>query len=371
MVATQLDQAVSTFVSLLLLVCLSGCDSSVTSREEPPQTGAVLPIAEQRDFRVLFLGNSHTARHNVPGMVSKIVEAMGHSFSFKYCDGSFIESMSNDPSILDQISSGKWNVAVLQGQKISMSGKYIYSTKEAESLSALIHEHEARVIWYSEWGREGIEGETERIEKIYGGIAKVNDDEIAEVGKVWQRAMSRRDDLKLFSVDGNHASKTGAFLSALALAVAITQEDCRDLPYLNLDEFNIRDGDQELQAFFRTVVSEHFAIKRVLDADSDLGALRNHNCEERSLTETVKAYVKGMRELSFDGCPDDFRTAFETHILAWEDSIPFFDNHLELRGEMHDLFEQIRSQDGATKNELEAVEKAIWRSWSDVESASR
>ena len=47
----------------------------------------------------------------------------------------------------------------------------------------------------------------------------------------------------------------------------------------------------------------------------------------------------------------------------------FFKSFPDLRGEMHDLFNEIRKRDEKTKTKLESVEKEIWGTWAEVENA--
>jgi hypothetical protein len=111
------------------------------------------------------------------------------------------------------------------------------------------------------------------------------------------------------------------------------------------------------------------AVARVLQQDDVLGTQRNHACETAPLAQAVRDYVRGLAALDFSGCPDDFVDAFTRHREAWEASIPFFEAYHDLRGEMHDLFEQIRDRDPSTKAELEELEAGIWGTWAEVEAA--
>ncbi|UNZ00015.1 hypothetical protein MQE36_06610 [Zhouia spongiae] len=108
-------------------------------------------------------------------------------------------------------------------------------------------------------------------------------------------------------------------------------------------------------------------IDRVLLADSQLGKKRNHECEQISLTQTIDNYVKGLREVDFGNCPLEFERAFEKHIAAWVEMTKVTDRYSGLRGEMHDLFDQIKQ----TKDSVQFDKslKEIWRSWEVIEKS--
>lgn len=77
-----------------------------------------------------------------------------------------------------------------------------------------------------------------------------------------------------------------------------------------------------------------------------------------------------LDSIDFSECPIEFAKAFERHRDAWEGSIPFFERFGHLRGELHELFEQIRNIDEATEAALKAHENQIWGTWAEVEAAA-
>ena len=82
-------------------------------------------------------------------------------------------------------------------------------------------------------------------------------------------------------------------------------------------------------------------IKNIIAEDESLGKTRNHNCEKISLSETIRIYANGLEALDFAECPEKFSTAFQSHIKAWKEMIIITDKYPNLRGEMHDLFDEI------------------------------
>ncbi len=112
------------------------------------------------------------------------------------------------------------------------------------------------------------------------------------------------------------------------------------------------------------------AIYDVLSIDSELGIIRNQATETRSLAAAIREYVASIDSVDFGACPADFAEAFRAHRNAWEESIPFFERFPDLRGEMHELFEQIRRQSVDVRDELERTEVPIWDTWREVEAVA-
>lgn len=108
-------------------------------------------------------------------------------------------------------------------------------------------------------------------------------------------------------------------------------------------------------------------IGRIIAADDSLGAVRNHASETISLSESIRNYAAGLKKLDFRDCPPAFTKAFENHRQAWLAMVPFVERFPEMRGEMHELFEQLEKGEQAA--EFRPLLKAIWDTWEEVESA--
>ncbi len=106
-------------------------------------------------------------------------------------------------------------------------------------------------------------------------------------------------------------------------------------------------------------------IQQVIAIDDSLGNIRNHACEKISLSQTIKNYSNALSKIDFSGCPTDFSESFHNHIRAWDDIIDVTNNHAHLRGEMHDLFDQIKESKDSTL--FNSKVKSIWDTWADIE----
>ncbi len=215
------------FQALLLVgfVSVSGCAVKPAARpvasESVPQSDPV-----NANISLLFIGNSHTYACDLPELVSKMVRHVtpGKTVACRVVSVPHLEQAANDPSVQATIESQKWTFVVLQAQKISSSGKIIYSTKDGIALAKVAKDHGAKVYFFSEWARKGIDWERKWTEDIYAGMAKEADVGLIPVGRAWDAALAKQPDLPLHDFDGNHESETGAFLTASVIAGMITGE---------------------------------------------------------------------------------------------------------------------------------------------------
>ena len=114
-----------------------------------------------------------------------------------------------------------------------------------------------------------------------------------------------------------------------------------------------------------TVVLNKNCIDKIIKIDDSLGKIRNHECEKISLSQTITNYANSLNNLDFNDCPQHFKIAFKNHEQAWRNMISLTNNYSEIRGEMHNLFNQIEaSKDSAT---FKPLLKNIWDTWSVIE----
>lgn len=223
-----------------------------TTLSSPIVTEARLPSAEGQatspdlkladaDFRLLFVGNSHTAMHELPLLVRKMIEHQhpGKTVMTNYIPCAFLEDAANNPECISEIKTRPWKHVILQAQKISMSGKFAYSRKEGIELAILAKVHGATAVYYPEWGLKGVAGDGERQLKVYVEMAKEGGADVAPVSRAWDLALKKNPKLELHSSDGNHQSAVGAFLTACVLYGQITGESPLALakyPYASANE---------------------------------------------------------------------------------------------------------------------------------------
>lgn len=247
-------------------VVTSGCDVNKNQNQPTNSSGQSGSAREteitqldetEYGLRILFLGNSHTWRNDIPGLVKQILESNDPETNVKVQSekGTFLSSFVNNQKILDQIKNGNWDFVVLQGQKISSSGKYTYPTDAAESLSELIRQSGSTVVWYSEWGLQDRPEHYLEIEMVYQGLQQVGD-LFAPVGRVWSEMFARDPNLVLHDPDGNHSNIHGANLAALTLSTMIAKTDCRSFPGIQQSELS----SEEWKTFTETtwVVVENY-----------------------------------------------------------------------------------------------------------------
>jgi hypothetical protein len=228
----------------LLLLCgvACGCGSPT-----PPAGVALtgpgpsdLDQVRAADFSVLFVGNSHTSAHDIPGLVSRMIRHRhpDKTVITRVLVVGFLEDAARTPSHTEEVANGPWKQVVLQAQKVSESGRFEYSRVEGIDLAKAGKARGADVVFYAEWGLRGKEGDGAKQEKVYREMAEASGARVACVRRAWESALAARPDLPLYADDGNHQAELGAFLTAAVLYGVLTGESptaLADFPYPNTD----------------------------------------------------------------------------------------------------------------------------------------
>lgn len=203
---------------LALPVMLGACGGGGTATM--PQAVALEPA----DVAVLMIGNSHTAGAGLPAKLQTLLETAlpGRRVLVAVAPSSaFLDEHLQDGSTLAMLAARRWQAVVLQAQKYSASGQFEYPTAAAEELVRRTRAQGAVPLLYPEWARSGID-EVDRIWALHSGISERARACVAPIPQAWASALAADPTLPLHDADGNHASNTGAQLTAWVLMATLT-----------------------------------------------------------------------------------------------------------------------------------------------------
>jgi hypothetical protein len=197
------------------------------------------PIAaaedEAKDYEILLIGNSHSSRNNLPGLLTMLIETGLPSKTVHARTAprwGFLVDHLQDNKTRQLLESQPWTHVILQAQKYSSSGRYFYPTTAAEELIRRAKLQDAVPIMFPEWPRRGNIEEGQRVHELHQQIAAREPACVAPVGLAWQLALEQNPSLKLHAPDGNHSNRQGALLTAYVLYEVITGKPAAQLPYV-------------------------------------------------------------------------------------------------------------------------------------------
>jgi hypothetical protein len=189
--------------------------------------------------RILFVGNSFTARNNLPGLLTGLAGARGVELEHKLIQagGASLRQHLNAGKALDAIASGGFDVVVLQEQSTLPIKNPARFREGARDFDAAIKEAGARTALYLTWARRNAPETQQALTSAYAGSAVELGATLVPVGPVWERFLSTHDQPVLHDKDNSHPALAGSYLAACVFLIALLEQDPVgiDVPVKGLD----------------------------------------------------------------------------------------------------------------------------------------
>jgi len=189
--------------------------------------------------RILFVGNSFTARNNLPGLLSGLAGARGIELEYKLIQagGASLRQHLNAGQALDAIATGGFEVVVLQEQSTLPIKSPARFREGARDFDAAIKEAGARTALYLTWARRNAPESQQALTFAYVASAAELGAALVPVGPVWERFLSLHDQPVLHDKDNSHPALPGSYLAACVFLIALLEQDPVgiDVPVKGLD----------------------------------------------------------------------------------------------------------------------------------------
>lgn len=176
-----------------------------------------------KTLKLLFIGNSHTYKNYVPGIVKDLFAQTGVDV---HCTalvegGKELSYHAERRETEMNILYGGYDYIILQG-KGSVFEPEAYLEGGRTIYNKWISRTDAKTILYLVWSDKGKwEPQSTRVE-AHSTLAREIGASVAPAGEIWKPMMRRRPAPELYQPDGNHANPTGSYIAACSIFYAIT-----------------------------------------------------------------------------------------------------------------------------------------------------
>src|SRR5687768_9402434 len=177
-------------------------------------------------MKILFIGNSFTARNNVPGLIADMAGARGHTMEHKLISagGASLRMHWNKGVAPKAIEQGGWDYVVLQEQS-TLPVKNAQRTHENIRLfDEAIKASGAKMALYLTWAREKVPETQKALTDCYMSIGQELGATVVPVGVAWQRVLGTQGHPVLHDKDGSHPTLAGSYLAACVFLAALFDE---------------------------------------------------------------------------------------------------------------------------------------------------
>lgn len=178
--------------------------------------------AARGEMRVLFIGNSFTARNDVPGLVAWMARARGVVMETRLISrgGASLRMHWNKGEAAAAIRDGGYSAVVLQEQSTLPVKSAARMHESVRLFDGVIRGAGARTVLYMTWARRGEPGAQRVIAEAYTSIGREIGAAVAPAGLAWERALAGEGGdgaPVLHDKDGSHPTRAGSYLAACVL----------------------------------------------------------------------------------------------------------------------------------------------------------
>ena len=184
-------------------------------------------------MKILFIGNSFTARNNVPGLIANMAAARGHTLEHRLISagGASLRMHWHKGDAPKAIEQKRWDYVVLQEQS-TLPVKNAQRTKENIRLfDEAIKASGAKMALYLTWARQKVPETQKALTDCYTSIGEELGATIIPAGVAWERLLRKKDHPVLHDKDGSHPTLAGSYLAACVFFAVLFDESPVGIPF--------------------------------------------------------------------------------------------------------------------------------------------
>jgi hypothetical protein len=177
-----------------------------------------------RALNVLFIGNSFTARNNLPGLVAQLAAADERQLDHQLISagGASLRMHWNKglaPRVIER--GGKFDYVVLQEQSTLPVKNAKRFHENVRLFDPVIKQSGAKMALYLTWARRHAPESQEAITRAYTTIAEEIGATLIPAGVAWQAFLRAHDQPVLHDKDQSHPTLAGSYLAACVAYAAL------------------------------------------------------------------------------------------------------------------------------------------------------
>jgi hypothetical protein len=172
--------------------------------------------ASKRPTRILFIGNSFTARNDLPGLLAQLAAARGVQIeqALLSIGGASLRTHWNKGEARTAIQRGKFDYVVLQEQSTLPIKNAARMRENVLLFDEEIRAAGAKTVLYMTWARKRMPEKQKVLSDAYTSIGREISAVVVPVGDVWWRFIAKHDSPALHDKDQSHPTQAGSYLAA-------------------------------------------------------------------------------------------------------------------------------------------------------------
>ena len=176
--------------------------------------------------KVLFIGNSFTARNDLPGLIAQLAAARDKNLEHRLIStgGASLRTHWNAGEARQAIQDGHYDRVVLQEQSTLPVKNAKRMHENVRLFDEAIKAAGARTVLYMTWARQNAPESQQAITDAYTGIGRELGATVVPVGLAWQRFLGKHEHPVLHDKDQSHPTLAGSYLAACVFLAVLFRE---------------------------------------------------------------------------------------------------------------------------------------------------
>lgn len=183
-------------------------------------------MASKSEMKILFIGNSFTARNDLPGLIAQLAEARGHRLEHQLIQagGASLRMHWNKGEAQQAIARTQYDYVVLQEQSTLPLKNPQRFHENVRLFDPVIRDSGAKTALYLTWARQNAPETQDALTAAYTTIGKELGAKIIPVGIAWQQFLVKHDSPALHDKDQSHPTLAGSYLAACIFLASLFGE---------------------------------------------------------------------------------------------------------------------------------------------------
>ncbi len=177
-------------------------------------------------LKVLFIGNSFTARNNVPELIAQLAASRGQQLQHRLISagGASLRMHWNKGDAQQAIQETRYDYVVLQEQSTLPVKNPVRMHENIRLFDEAIKGAGAKTALYLTWARQNAPETQETITKAYTAIGEELGAKVVPVGVAWQNFLRKHKQPVLHDQDQSHPTLAGSYLAACVFLAVLFGE---------------------------------------------------------------------------------------------------------------------------------------------------
>jgi hypothetical protein len=178
-------------------------------------------------LQILFIGNSFTARNDLPGLIAGLAAARGKSIRHRLISagGASLRAHWNAGTARKAINDGPYDLVVLQEQSTLPVKNAKRMRENVQLFDEAIRAAGAKTVLYMTWARRHEPEAQQAITDAYTSIGQELGATVVPVGVAWQSFLRKYDQPALHDRDQSHPTLAGSYLAACVFLTVLFNEN--------------------------------------------------------------------------------------------------------------------------------------------------